>query len=124
MNWSFFTHHVHKANQIWYLGGPTICLQQLKTSWVGRVTVNGLEKFLSVSRCVCVSDPAVPQKLDTPGLPYLACIHSSEVVRMSTSKNFFTVLEAIKRARKLLGVASSVFQTAFNEARVLHHWLS
>ena len=29
-------------------------------------------------------DPAVPQELDTPGLPYLACIHSSEVARIST----------------------------------------
>ena len=33
---------------------------------------------------MCVCDPAVPQELDTPGLPYLACIHSSEVARTST----------------------------------------
>ena len=33
---------------------------------------------------VCVSDPAVPQELDTFGLPYLAYIHSSKVARTST----------------------------------------
>ena len=46
----------------------------------GRVTVNGLEKCA----CVRVCDPAVPQELNTPGVPYLACIHSCEVARMST----------------------------------------
>ena len=34
---------------------------------------------------VCVSGPtAVPQELDTLGLPYLACTHSSKVARMNT----------------------------------------
>ena len=31
-----------------------------------------------------ICDPAVAQELDTPGLTYLACIHSFEVVRTST----------------------------------------
>ena len=39
--------------------------------------------WMSVFLCVCVCDPAAPQKLDTPRLPYLACIDSSEVARPS-----------------------------------------
>ena len=44
--------------------------------------------FVKISVCVSVSDSALPQKLDTPGLPYLACIHSSEVARTSTHYYF------------------------------------
>ena len=44
MNWSFFTHHVHEANQIWYLGGPTTCLQGLKVSFVFLIKQRALEK--------------------------------------------------------------------------------
>ena len=47
----------------------------------------------NVCLCVCVCDPVVPQDLNTPGLPYLVCIHSSEVANI-----FSTMLEAITKA--------------------------
>ena len=73
---------------------------------------------------VCVSDPIVPQELDTHGLQYLACIHSSEVARTSTRKYFLYHTRSYqKRVRYTLDVASFSLPTS-NEARVLHHWLS
>ena len=74
---------------------------------LGRVTVNGLEKFLSVCLCICVSYSALPQKLD---------FHTWHVYtppkwqERALTNIFSTILEAIKkgkkRARKPLGVAS------------------
>ena len=49
----------------------TLPLREGYSKWFGKISVR-------------VSDPAVPQELDTPGLPYMACIHSSEVARTST----------------------------------------
>ena len=49
----------------------TLPLREGYSKWFGNISV-------------CVSDPALPQKLDTSGLPYLACIQSSEVARTST----------------------------------------
>ena len=100
---------------LWYLTFP-----------LGRVTVNGLEKCLSVCLSVC------------PTLLYrknwtLLYFHTWHVSLLRSDKNehslsiFSTILEAIKkgkkRARKLLGVASFSLPDS-NEARVLHHWLS
>ena len=49
----------------------TLPLREGYSKWFGKISV-------------CVSDSALLKKLDTPGLPYLACIHSSEVARTST----------------------------------------
>ena len=57
---------------------------------------------------VCVCDPAVPQELDTPGLPCLASLHSFKVSRTSIHQYFlYHTREAIyhKRVRNPLGVA-------------------
>ena len=56
--------------------------------------------WINVCVCVCVCvcwDAAVPQELDTPGLPYLARIHSSKV---ALTNIFSTILEAIKKGKK------------------------
>ena len=47
----------------------TLSLQEGYCKWFGKMSVCG---------------PAVPQELDTPGLPYFACIHSSDMTRAST----------------------------------------
>ena len=65
---------------------------------------------------VCVSDPAVPQELDTPGLTYLAYTPPKWQERALTNI-FSTILEAIEKGKK-----SASFQS--NEACVSHHWLS
>ena len=74
-----------------------------------------------VRKNVCVCDPAVPQELDTPGLPYLACIHSFEVSRTSTHQYFLYHTRSYhKRVRNPLGVPFFSLPES-NEARVLHH---
>ena len=49
----------------------TLLLRDGHSKWFGKFSV-------------CVSDPTLPIKLDTPGLPNLACIHSSKLARRST----------------------------------------
>ena len=63
--------HVGATLKLFYVMLLTLPLREGYSKWLGKISV-------------CVSDPAVPQELDTPGLPYLACIHSSEVARTST----------------------------------------
>ena len=53
------------------LGQLTLPLQESYCKWFGKMSVH-------------VSDPAVPQELDTPGLSYLAHMHFFEVARTST----------------------------------------
>ena len=79
-------------------------------------------KNVCVCVCACMCDPAVPHELDTPGLPYLACIHSFKVAITSTHKYFLYYTRSYRKGLSRRGF----FQTlpASNKARVLHHWLS
>ena len=51
---------------------------------------------------VCVSDHTVPQKLDTPGLPFLACIQLKGQ-EQALANIFSTILEAIKKSELGMG---------------------
>ena len=94
-----------------------ICLHQSLTLplW------DGYCKWFWKNVCVCLHDPAVPQELDTHGLPYMAaCIHSSKVARMSTHQYFFYYTRSYqklkKRVRNLLGMASFSLPTSNKHA--------
>ena len=63
----------------------TTCVSETRMgSYLTLPLLEGYCKWFG-KKSVCVSGhPAVPQELDTPGLPYLACIHFSKVARTST----------------------------------------